>query len=373
MHIAVDGRNLVSELSGLSRYLLEISAALSGRGHEISILLPADPSTRSALPADVHLDIARFNGAMGRFLWSASLLPARVRRLNADVFWGPAHRLPPFLPASLARVVTIHDLVWRRVPETMRLKGLIAERMLMGPSIRQADIVCAVSQATVGDIVEYFPGVRDRVRLVPPPVAALSEKSAGLRNARRRFEEPYVLFVGTIEPRKNVEGLIAAFAQLPAATRAACRLVICGGRGWRSREPAVLAGEAGIADRVTVIGHAGDEELASLYAGARCLALPSFHEGFGLPIVEAQRFGVPVITSDRSSMPEVAGEGGLLVDPNDPRSISAALERLFHDDALHADLSSRALANSARFSVERSAIAMEEALEAAVVATRRRR
>jgi glycosyltransferase involved in cell wall biosynthesis len=365
MHIAVDGRNLVSELSGLARYLIEITAALSARGHEITLLMPGPPAAGTQLPAKAQLDIARFPGPIGRLFWSASVLPARAKKLHADVFWGPAHRLPPWLPASLPRVLTIHDLVWRRAPETMRFKGLIAERLLMGPAIRKADIVCAVSQATADDIAEFYSAVRGRIRLVPPPVNSLAARS-DVAASGAPFDEPYVLFVGTFEPRKNIAGLIGAFARLPEAVRAANRLVLCGGKGWRSESPLALAAQAGVADRVTVMGRTGDTGLAALYAHARGLALPSFFEGFGLPIVEAQRFGLPVLTSDRSSMPEVAGEGALFADPYDTGAIASALERLLCDDALHAELSKKALSNSARFSAEKSAVAMEEALDQAI-------
>ncbi len=377
MRIAVDGRNLLPELSGLARYLLEIGAALASRGHELTFLMPGEPDVGLALPSGFNIRSSNMPGLAGRLLWSATALPAGVRELRPDVFWGPAHRLPPGLPDDLPRLVTIHDLVWRRAPRTMRLKGWLGDRFLMGSAIARADILCAVSAATAADIAEFFPAARDKVRIVPPPVLSLAARAGEGPNEtgidRPLIEGPYVLFVGTQEPRKNLKGLVEAFARLPRELQTSHRLVICGGAGWGGQDAAHLAAINGIADRVTVMGHVDDRDLAELYTHARCLAMPSLHEGFGLPIVEAHRFGVPVLTSDRSSMPEVAGEGALYANPDDAASVAAQLEKLLRDDALLARLSKAARANAGRYSLESSADAMEAALEAAVDACGHRR
>lgn len=377
MRIAVDGRNLLHELSGLARYLLEVGGALASRGHELTFLMPGEPAADLALPAGASVRSSHMPGLPGRLLWSATVLPAGVRELRPDVFWGPAHRMPPGLPDDLPRLVTIHDLVWRRAPRTMRLKGRLGDRFLMGPAIARADIVCAVSAATAADIAEFFPSARDKVRIVPPPVlslaAGMSEAGDQTSLGAPSIDSPYVLFVGTQEPRKNLKGLIEAFARLPRELLTSHRLVICGGAGWGGQDAHALAAMNGVADRVTVTGHVDDRALAALYAHARCLAMPSFHEGFGLPIVEAHRFGVPVLTSNRSSMPEVAGEGALYADPDDVASIATQLEKLLRDDALHARLSEMARANAGRYSLTHSADAMEAALQAAVDARGMRR
>lgn len=364
MRIAVDGRNLVARRTGIARYFVEICETLATRGHEITFLLPSSPAPDFTPPGNVVLDIAAFPGRYGRLAWSAAALSARVRRIAPDIFWGPAHRLAAGLPATLARVVTVHDLVWLRAPDTMRFGARLADRLLMGHAVANADIVCVNSKATAGDVLRRYPTTAGRVRVVPPAVGlahAADAVAADELATRFGLDGPYVLFVGTIEPRKNLERLIAAYASLGEEVRGRCRLVICGGAGWKSRDPRAVASGLGVAGRVTVTGHVTDGELAGLYAGASCLAMPSLLEGFGMPIVEAQRFGVPVLTSDRSSMPEVAGEGGLFVDPCDVGSIARGLERLVTDAGLHARLSEGARKNAARFAAEKSALAMEEA------------
>jgi glycosyltransferase involved in cell wall biosynthesis len=164
--------------------------------------------------------------------------------------------------------------------------------------------------------------------------------------------EPYFLYVGTIQPRKNLVRLLEAFAQLSPE---APRLVIAGKRGWLSAPIERRAAELGLAERVVFAGYVPDAELPGLLRGALAFVFPSLYEGFGMPVLEAMAAGVPVLTSSTSALPEVAGDAALLVDPCDTAAIAGGMARLAGDASLRADLRARGLARAAEFTWERCA------------------
>ncbi|WP_185984146.1 glycosyltransferase family 4 protein [Aureimonas mangrovi] len=368
MRIGVDARNLVTGMNGIARVVAQTSRALAAAGCDVRLYLPEPPHAQVPQISGVCVRTRRFRGPIARVLWGHGALPKAALDEDVDVLWGPAHRLPGRLDRRIARVVTIHDLVWVHAPETMRRRGLMGERLFMGSAVRGADIVTAVSASTAEDIGARFGALEQPVAVVHPGVdmPAPLAPDADAARARHGIDRPYALFVGTLEPRKNLPRLLAAYARLPAAIRQRCMLVLAGGHGWGERDLGALVTELGLAGDVRLTGFVPDADLAALYAGARFLAMPSLYEGFGLPIAEAHARGVPVLTSDRSSMPEVAGEAGLLIDPTDETSIAAGLGALACDDALHANLAAHARKNAARFTWRRSADALIEVFERAI-------
>jgi glycosyltransferase involved in cell wall biosynthesis len=269
--------------------------------------------------------------------WAARRLP--------DVFWGPAHRLPWPLPPATARVVTIHDLCWLRAPRTMRASTRWLDRVLMPRSLRQADRIIAVSQATHAALAAAFPDVADRLVVVHEAAEDLPAPGAPV------IAGAYVLCVGTVEPRKNLARLFEAFARVDTPAR----LVLAGARGWGTEAPEAMARRAGIAERFIWLGEVGDATLASLYRHATLLALPSLYEGFALPLLEALAHGIPVLHGDNSAMPEVAGDAGAGVDATSVDSIAAGLARLLGDEAFRGALAARARSQAAKFSWDRAA------------------
>lgn len=352
MRIGIDARNLVPSLSGIGRYVFEMCRALGEQGHSLILYLPEPPHSHLPPLPGSELHIGNFKGPWRRAIWSLTALPIAARRHQLDLFWGPAHRLPPGLPADLPKIVTIHDLVWLQAPETMRWQTWLGERAFMAASLKRAHHIIADSQATAGDIIALYPAVRGQVEVVYPglttlpapggrPLVPLNEDGQTLR---------YALFVGTLEPRKNLSRLLEAFASIQPSRLSGLKFVIAGGQGWRMRDLSEMIAHYGIEDRVVLTGYVSDTELAALYASAQFLAMPSLYEGFGFPIIEAQSFGVPVITSNRSSMPEVAGDGAILVDPENVVAIADAIVQLSSDLTLRKDLGKRSKVNSARFS-----------------------
>ncbi|WP_296556941.1 glycosyltransferase family 1 protein [Pigmentiphaga sp.] len=361
MRIGVDARPLLKQVTGIGRYTVELLRELQRLEQDIFLYAPERFARGSYNYTNVHARTAcPVRGRVAKTLWAQTVLPYLVTRDGVDVFWGAAHRLPPLLSRSCARVVTIHDLVWKHAGETMRMTSRLAERVLMPGAVRQADLIMANSQSTANDIEEEFPAARGKVRVVYPGTALLARPESAAALSTLGVRLPYCLFVGTLEPRKNLRRLLGAFASLPDADRRGTQLVVVGGNGWGGVDVPSLLRELHLEADVAAIGYVSDTQLSTLYAHARFVAMPSLYEGFGFPLVEAMSFGVPVLTSRASSMPEVAADAGVIVDPLDEADIAAGMQRLLIDDALHQSLAIRAQANAARFSWDKTA---REALE----------
>lgn len=355
MKIGVDARNLVPKLSGIGRYVLETSRHLSQLGHEVYLYLPEPPSDQNMLPQAASVDISIFKGALSRIVWGNSYLPLKAKKDKIDVLWGPAHRLPIMSVSGIPQVVTIHDLVWQHASSTMRFQGWMAERAFMKPSIKRAERVVAVSNATKQSLSELYPWSQNKIDVVYPGCTPFTPDSNSVDLKRLELDRPYVLFVGTLEPRKNLLRLLESFAALSDDTRSELLLVIAGGQGWGLSDLTTEISRLNIASSVRLTGFVSDEELGKLYRDARFLAMPSLYEGFGFPIIEANQLGVPVLTSNTSSMPEVGGDAALLVDPTSVSSISDGLRKLATDNALHTQLANSAQTNAAKFDWCRSA------------------
>lgn len=345
MKIAVDASALHGG-GGIGRYLASILSHAMG------------PASAHRWSLYLRRPVRDFDGAVqrcdrlphhsGRILSLALSQPAWLMRDQPDLYWGPAHRFPIRVPTSTARVVTIHDMCWLRAPATMRASTRRLDALLMPRALRAADRIIAVSGSTRDDLVELDPSLAPRIRVVLEAAGAAPEPEA-----RPPFDAPYVLAVGTVEPRKNLARLIEAFARpsIPAHVH----LVIAGPPGWGHEPIAALAARHAISTRVHALGAVDDATLSTLYRHALFLAMPSMHEGFGLPILEASAQGTPVLYGNNSAMPEVAGEAGLPVDAGSVDSIAAGLARLSTDAELRSNLASRARLHAAKFSWERAA------------------
>lgn len=351
MRIGIDARNLLGSLSGIGRYVLEMCRALSEQGHSLILYLPEAPHAPLPTLPGCELRLGNFKGPWRRVLWSVKALPEAARQDQLDLFWGPAHRLPPSLPSNLPTIVTIHDLVWLRAAETMHWKTWLGERVFMAASLKRARHIVADSEATAKDIIAFYPEAAGRINVVYPGLTILPQPGGrsfvpgGDQDGKQR----YALFVGTLEPRKNLVRLLQAFASLTPSNRSGLKLVIAGGQGWRIGDLAALIQQYRLQADVILTGYVSDEELAKLYASAEFLLMPSLYEGFGFPIIEAQSFGVPVIASNCSSMPEVAGDGALLIDPTNVSEIADAILRLHKNPDLRRLLGEKGRDNASRF------------------------
>ena len=369
MHIGVDARLLSDSLTGIGRYTLELSKRLTNTpGAIFSFYAP----TSIGVKVIDFINATNFKSAschnrLTKMVWSQTLLPLWAKRDNINLFWGPTHRLPRLLPESVARVVTIHDLVWKFAPETMRPFSLAVEKRLMPEAIALADLVMADSQATASGIVEVFPRHAHKVRVVPLGVSELSSQFNPEVLARLNISRPYFLFVGTIEPRKNLDRLLKAFSSVPESLRNRFSLVIAGGEGWGGINLQKLISGYQLSDSVNLLGYVTDHDLSELYSNARFLAMPSIYEGFGLPLLEAMQYGTPVLTSNEGSMAEIVGESGVLIDPYSVESIALGIQRMLVDDAFIETLGNLARQRTREFSWEKCATQTLAVFEEAMV------
>jgi glycosyltransferase involved in cell wall biosynthesis len=320
----------------------------------------------------VHVRTAGISNTYLRMLWSQTVMPWWASQDGLDLFWSPLHRLPLVMPPGLARVVTIHDLVWRHAGQTMRPLNRWLDQTLMPHAVWASDRVVAVSASTAADIEHEMPFAAGRVRAIPLGAAELGEPGPKESLAGLGLSGPYFLFVGTLEPRKNLGRLLEAWARLPPGLDGGAVLAVAGGSGWGGVDVQTMVLRLGLQDRVRVLGFVSDQQLATLYAHALFLAMPSLYEGFGLPLLEAASRGVPVLTSDIASMPEVAGDAGFLVSPLDVDSIARGLAQMLGEPKFRAELAGHALASAQRFSWDRSARRTMEVFEEAIEARRAR-
>ncbi|MEN9937081.1 MAG: hypothetical protein RLZZ387_3660 [Chloroflexota bacterium] len=364
MHIGIDiSRIAVAARTGTEHYTYELLAAIARRDRATRYTLYCNRTPEDLPPLGTNFALRPI--PLPR-LWTHARLSAELLRRPPDVLFVPAHVIP--LGAPLARhtraVVTVHDLGYLRFPQAHTRAQRLYLRLSTVWSARVAARVIAPSAATKEDLVRLAGVSAAKIAVVHHGVGRQGEGEIG---GRRRVwelvggETPYFLYVGTIQPRKNLARLIEAFAQLSTLhPEVGARLVLVGKRGWLAEGIERRAAELGVADRVRFTGYVPDEELPALFAEALAFVFPSLYEGFGMPVLEAMAAGAPVLTSTTSSLPEVAGDAALLVDPEETGAIAAGLARLATEPALRAELRRRGYDRAAQFSWDRCA---EETLQ----------
>lgn len=299
-------------------------------------------------------------------LWTHLRLGPELALRPPGLVFIPAHVMP--LVCRPPAVVTVHDLGYEHLPWAHPWRSRAYLRWSTARHVRLAARLVADSEATRKDLIQRYGADPDKVRTVllapgpglapPDPAARASARAAlGLPPAT-----PYLLHVGTLQPRKNLPRLLESFSLLASAWPE-LRLVLAGMPGWGRENLAARMARLGIADRVLVPGFMEPHLMAGLYGEALALVMPSLYEGFGLPVVEAMACGIPVVCSRTSSLPEAAGGAALLVDPSDSSDIAAAVARLLQSPDLRADLVARGLRRAAELSWSSSARQVLEVFE----------
>ena len=328
---------------GIGRYIVELGTALA-RAAPTGSVIPVSHRSGAAGPA-----------FPSRRAWTHLVLPGWLARAGLDLVHYPAHDGP--LVGRTPAVVTIHDLSWLADPGLHRRRRVLRARLVLGRLARRAAAVIVPSEATAAAVLTHLGIRRERIHVTPlAPASAFRPVDVGAaRTATARLDVPAgtFLFVGTIEPRKNLAAVLDALAILRRSERAA-RLVVVGDPGWVVSLPAEVR-RRGLGSAVTWLRGISDPDLAAIMSSAAALVAPSLDEGFGLPVVEAMAVGLPVITSEASAQAEIAGDAALTVDPRDPGAIASAMRTLHDDAAMAADLRARGLARAATFSWTRTA------------------
>jgi glycosyltransferase involved in cell wall biosynthesis len=311
MRIALDGMPLASPLTGVGHYTAELA-------RNLAVVAPSDSFT-----------FISPGGLLKRRWWSLGL-PLHLLRNSFDLFHGTNYEIPFW--SRRPTVVTIHDLSLLLLSGVHRDALVGRSRWRLPWMAKRASKIITPSNSIKKELCEAFDIHPDKVAVTPeaPRPVFKKREDAGLLR-RLGIEGDFILFVGTIEPRKNLRRLVEAFDQMLRHTSLSPKLVIAGGQGWMMDDFVSFIREKGVADRVCLTGYLQDEELCGLYSACTAFIYPSLYEGFGLPPLEAMACGAPVITSRTPALMETVGNAARLVDPKDVDEIARAMTEFLSD------------------------------------------
>lgn len=359
MRIAFDGTTLTPGRTGVGYYtenlLQHLAREVERSGDEIVVISNQPIETAAPLPS--HVQVYERHRFPLRIAWMQTLAARALDDVRADVAHFTNGMLPRRVPC--ASVVTIHDMSLRLYPRCHPVRRRLINRPLLAVAARRADVIVTVSHSARRDLLRLQRLAPERVTVVHeaagPSFVPIADP-ARLREVRARYGLPerFVLYVGAIEPRKNLPRVMEAFS----AARAAGiphELVCAGPYGWSSRDLSTRIARLGLARAVHFIGYVPSEDLPVLYNLSELFVFPSLYEGFGLPVVEAMACGTPVVTSRTSSLGEIANGAALTIDPEDTAALADALERLARSASLRAELTARGLERSRAFSWQHAA------------------
>jgi glycosyltransferase involved in cell wall biosynthesis len=300
------------------------------------------------------------------FFWTQTRFAWQLFRDKPAVLWMPVHNMPIIRRKNLQTVVTIHDLAFKIFPQYFPAKDLVKLNRLSDLSIKNATRIIAVSQATKKDILKFYPQITENkisvvhhgfdVQLFSQKISQ-QESEELLKNYKLKAKS-YILYVGAIQPRKNLEVLIEAFEKVKiksASRRTELKLVIAGAPAWQYEATLEKIAQSKFKKDIIVTGTVPFADLAVLYQNAAVFVFPSLYEGFGIPVLEAMASGVPVIVANNSSLPEVAGEAALYFDTTDAAALAACLERVMLDETLRSALIEKGRQRAAEFSWQKCA------------------
>lgn len=346
--------------AGVSRFTEQMVRALQERDTGASYSVFLNDTARGGFidSANMRFHYTRLPAGKPavRILWEQMVLPALAARL--DVLHCPVNVLP--LSAPCPAVLTIHDLTFLRYPERFRPERQRYLAALTRVSAKRARRIMTDSANTKADVTELFDVPPERIEVVYPGLDdavfhPFPEDELTEFRRRKGLPETFILYVGTLEPRKNVASLVRAFALLSERGVSEVPLVIGGGRGWMYDEIFAEVERSGQSDQVVFPGYIPPEELAQWYAAATVFVYPSLYEGFGLPALEAMACGTPVIVSNTSSLPEVVGDAGIQVDPLRTDELAEALVEVLQSKAKREQMAQAGLLQAASFTWNKAA------------------
>ncbi len=335
----------------LLKYLSEID-----NKNEYSVFLPVKPS------ADMPGESKNFKYVVfhAKKLWTLIGLSMKLKNYKLDVFFSPTHYLP--FMTNAPSVISILDVSYLKFPQAFKRKDLYMLKYWGGFSIKKAKAIITISKSSRDDIIRSYHVPGDKVKVVYPGIKKdlrFKIKDLSMETLKKKFgiESPYILFVGTLQPRKNIIRLIEAFSLLKeqGIKNEELQLVVVGRKGWMYEEILDAPAKYNVREKVKFLDSVEDSDLPSLYKNALCFCLPSLYEGFGLPVLEAMQYGCPVVTSNVSSLPEAGGDAALYFDPENVQDIVRSLKLITENSKLREELIKKGYEQAAKFSWEKSA------------------
>lgn len=347
MRIGFDATPITDYQSGVGAYTSNLLAHLCQQiGPEDEIVAMSHrPSTLSR---------QRPARAINKTLWMQGILPGQLRQQQIDLCHFTNSVATLFSPCPM--IVTIHDMTLWLAPQHHYLRRLLAMRPLIPWVVRRAAAIIAVSQTTKADLVRILKIPPEKVHVIHEAPAtcfrplSLTDPSLAATRQRLRLPTQFILYVGTIEPRKNLVRLLEAFARLWHGRVIAQKLLLVGQRGWKDEAVFCAIERLQLQAAVRYLGYVSQNDLVALYNLADLLAFPSLYEGFGLPVIEAMACGTPVLTACNSALGEIAGEAAELINPYHVESIAAGLQTVLTSSTRRAELRSKGQARAAQFS-----------------------
>lgn len=384
MRIILNGWFIDQPSTGSGQYLRQLlyQLPLVAPQHEYALIVPHRNSFQ-IVEIDAKTDFTTLSSTVNRpssnyrkTLFEQDIVPRAARAYQADVLHVP-HWAPP-LRSNVPIVVTIHDIIPLLLKEYRGGPLVRAYTGLVSAAARGAALILTDSDASCHDIVTHLNLPANRVRTIylaadPKFTDRVNPIDYAVLRKNHELPEDYVLYLGGFDARKNIEAALQTYTWAQDALGDSFPLVIAGQLPDRHdaffHDPRIIAKQIEVENVVRFIGPVAEEDKVALYQQARAFLYPSLYEGFGLPALEALACGVPVVGSNASSIPEIVGDAGMLVDPHDARAMAGALIAICTEDALHDELSERAVQQAARFSWEKCARETIEAYEAALRTT----
>jgi len=359
---------------GSGEYCFELLLNLNKIDKKNSYIIYLPQSPTSDLPNESsrwHYKIVR-----PRTMWTLVGLSLEflLRRSKPDVFFSPTHYLPIFAPNK--SVISILDVSYVRYPALFRKSDLNQLTKWTRYSVGKARQVFTISKSSKDDIIKEYGIAESRVVVTYPGIKSEIRNPKSETNSKFKMQNSklldrkygiggqYILFVGTLQPRKNVARLIEAFSRIE---RSDISLIVIGKKGWLYEEILEAPKKFDIEDKVKFLDFVPDEDLPVFYKNAVCFVLPSLYEGFGLPVLEAMKYGCPVVTSNVSSLPEAGGNAALYVDPESADDIAAKIEKVLNDEKLRKDMIEKGYKQVKKFSWEKTARETLKALEGLMI------
>lgn len=361
MRFALDGVSISQTRTGVGHYTFELARALAALApaDEFELVSPFAPARREAgFPPNLHFVQPRVNGLARRAWWSLGL-PLYCSRAEIALFHGTNFDLPAW--AGCPTVLTIHDLSLLLYPQTHEKHLVRRARVKLPLMVRKATAIITPSKAVKGEVSQHLSIDSSKIFAIPEAARAAfypaprSQSDAVCR--RLAIEDEFILFVGTIEPRKNLLSLARAFTELLQGSSLRPQLVIAGKEGWLSEELMTYSGESQIRDRVLFTGHLSDDDLRALYSACRVFVYPSLYEGFGLPLLEAMACGAPVVTSNVPSIIETVGDVARLISPTNVHDLAQGIKCLLENPHEQAHRSAAGIEHAKKFSWSQTAAA----------------